>query len=105
MVQADVGQTGEERRGPVTFPTMQEVRELHELNVELMDTLLLIGQQLIEHADKHGITIEHRDALASLVGRAQRILASIGNPYRRNPIVRDVTKSRQNQESLRKMEH
>jgi hypothetical protein len=68
---------------------MEEIRELHELNVELMDTLLVIGQRLVEYADKNGIVIEHRDSLALLIGRAQRILALIGTPYRRNPILSD----------------
>jgi hypothetical protein len=67
----------------MTQSIMQEVRELHELNVELMDTLLVIGQRLVEYADEHGIAIEHRDSLALLIGRAQRILALIGAPYRR----------------------
>lgn len=65
----------------MTQSIMQEVRELHELNVELMDTLLVIGQRLVEYADKHGIILEHRDSLALLVGRAQRILDQIGSPY------------------------
>jgi hypothetical protein len=73
---------------------MEEVRELHDLNVELMDTLLVIGQRLIEYADKHGIVIEHRDSLALLIGRAQRILALIGTPYGRNPIISEDRRPR-----------
>jgi len=71
--------------------TMHEVRELHELNVELMDTLLIIGQRIIECADKHDIPIQNRDSLASLIGRAQRLLEEIGNPYRGQPIISDAS--------------
>jgi hypothetical protein len=70
--------------------TLRQVYELHELNVELMDTLLLIGKRLIEYADKYQIPIEGRANLASLIGRAQRILEEIGTPYNRNPVVSDA---------------
>lgn len=70
--------------------TLREVYELHELNVELMDTLLLIGKRLIEYTDKYQISIEGRSNLASLIGRAQRILEEIGTPYHRNPVLSDA---------------
>jgi len=74
----------------MTSPTLREVRELHELNVELMDTLIVIGQRLIEYADQHNILLERRDNLASLIGRAQRILLEIARPYWRNPVLSDA---------------
>jgi hypothetical protein len=69
---------------------LQEVRRLHELNVELMDTLLVIGQRLIRYIDRYGILVEHRDSLALLVGRVQSILLEISRPYNRNPVLSDA---------------
>ena len=83
---------------------LDDVRQLHELNVELMETLVVVGQRFIEYMDKHGIKIEGRENLVLLVGRATSLMEQIAMPYRGNPIKRDVTKSYQNQESLRKME-
>jgi hypothetical protein len=71
--------------------TMREVRELHELNIELMDTLLVIGQRFLAYADRYDIHIEGRENLASLIGRAQHILEQIGRPYLRNPILSDAS--------------
>jgi hypothetical protein len=71
--------------------TLREVYELHELNIELMDTLLVVGQRLIEYADKHDVPINGRSKLASLIGRAQGLLERIGTPYRRNPVLSDAS--------------
>ncbi len=45
-----------------------------------MDTLLVIGQRLIEYADKNHIPLEGRESLEFLVVRAQRLLEEIVNP-------------------------
>lgn len=57
-----------EKRGWLTS-TLDDVRQLHELNVELMETLVVVGQRLIEYIDKHGTKIEGRENLVLLVGR------------------------------------
>ncbi len=63
-----------------------EVRELHELNIDLMETLLVIGQRLIEYADKNQIHLGGLESLELLVARAERLVEEIGTPYRKNPI-------------------
>jgi hypothetical protein len=68
---------------------LEEVRELHELNVELLDTLLVVGQRFIEDIDKYGIKIEGREKLGTLIGKAIRLLERISVPYRGNPIKLD----------------
>lgn len=69
--------------------SLEEVYSLHELNVQLLDTLLVIGQRFIEYIDKYEIAVEGRENLATLIGRAQRLVEEIGTPYRRNPIISD----------------
>jgi hypothetical protein len=82
-----------------------EFMELYELNVELLETLLLVGQQLLDYAQKHSIPLEGKQRLIFLIGSARKIMEEIAQPYRGNPIIkRDVTKSKQNQGSLQKME-
>ena len=59
------------------YAAIQEMNELstellrmHELNVELLDTLTVLLSQTFDFADKHNIPIEHYDALAALIKRA-----------------------------------
>lgn len=70
---------------------MGEVRQLHELNVELIETLIVIGQRFIESIDRYGIEVEGRDTLAVLIGRAQRLVDEIGTSYSRNPVISDAS--------------
>jgi hypothetical protein len=70
---------------------LEEVRELHELNVELLDTLLVVGQCFIEDIDRYGVKVEGREKLAALIGKAICLLERISMPYRGNPM-RPLTK-------------
>ena len=63
---------------------IDEVRELHELNVELLDTLILIGKRFFEYTEKYHLEIEGMGSLTSLLARAQHILEQIGSPVRLN---------------------
>jgi hypothetical protein len=65
-----------------------EVNELYELNVELLETLLVLGCQILDYAEKHGIPLEGKDRLIWLTGNAQRIMEEIAKPYRGSPIRR-----------------
>ena len=57
---------------------MDELDELCELNVELMETLLVVAKRLFEYATKHGI--KSLDGLDSL----HRLVKGGGKTHRRN---------------------
>ena len=63
------------------------LRELEELNIELMDTLLTAVMGFLRYCREHQIQFKELDGLAGLVGRAGRICEEIGEPYHKNPIV------------------
>jgi hypothetical protein len=64
----------------------KEFIELYELNVELLETLLLVGQQLLDYADKYSISLEGKQRLIFLVRSARKTMEEIAQPYRGNPI-------------------
>ena len=66
---------------------LEEISELHDLNTELLEVLLVLGQRFIEYAGKYRIEIEGRENLATLVNKAICLLERIGTPCRGNPIV------------------
>ena len=65
---------------------LEDVRELHELNVELLEILLVLGQRFIKYMNEYEIRIEGREKLAALIVKAICLLERIGTPYRENPI-------------------
>jgi hypothetical protein len=70
----------------------EELLELHELNVQLMETLVLIGKRFFDYTEKYRIEIDGMAGLSSLIGRAVGILDEIGTPYHAhaNPIISDA---------------
>lgn len=69
---------------------LAEVKELHDLNIELMDTLLVISRRFFEYCDKHQIPLEGLNSLANLFDRASRLCEEIGTPYHRNAVISDA---------------
>jgi len=66
--------------------TEQELYEMHRLNVELMDTLILIGFRFMDYCEKHNIAVDGLESLETLIARAEKLVNEIGTPYRGNPI-------------------
>jgi hypothetical protein len=64
----------------------QEVIEMHGLNIELMDTLALIGNRFMNYCEKHNIAIEELKSLETLIAKAEKLVNEIGTPYYGNPI-------------------
>lgn len=64
----------------------QELYEMHRLNIELMDTLILIGFRLMDYCDRYGIDLDRRQSLETLIARAEKLVSEIGTPYCGNPI-------------------
>lgn len=67
--------------------TLPEVQELHDLNIELMETLVIVGYSFYEYTQKYCIEIEEMDSLGNLLERAGNLLERIGaSPYHGNPV-------------------
>ncbi len=65
----------------------ENIRELHDLNIELMDTLLVISWRFFEYCETHGIRIDGLDSLARLIDRAANLCGEMGEPYRGKPVI------------------
>jgi len=68
-----------------------ELQELWTLNVELTDTLILVGRRLTEYIEEYHIEVEGIEGLANLMEKASNLLERIAaEPYARNPVVSDA---------------
>ena len=70
--------------------SLEEVRELHELNTELMDLLLIIGKRFVQYKEKYHMQIAGMDTLAGLIERAQSIVDQIGADYSQSTLVNAI---------------
>jgi hypothetical protein len=74
---------------------MDELVELHKMNIQLMDTLTVIAARFLEYDSKYNMHLEGLDSLAYLFGKASKMLEEIGSPYSCNPVKsRMVTEDR-----------
>jgi hypothetical protein len=70
---------------------MSDMQDLHDLVVELMETLVIVGKRFFDYAREHNMNIEGIESLSQLIGRAQHLLETISNPYVSNPIISDAS--------------
>jgi len=68
--------------------TANEIRQLHELNMELLETLYAVAQRFFEYANKYEIKVDGLKSLSLLTRKAERLMADMVSPsiLRRNPI-------------------
>jgi hypothetical protein len=76
-----------EREGTHLSSIMDEVQELHDMNVQLLETLIVIGTRFFEYTKKYEIKIEGMENLSALISKATRLVDEIGIPYRGSPIM------------------
>lgn len=58
-----------------------EQKELQELTIELLDTLLIIGKRFLDYKTKYQMEIEGMDSLTRLFEKAKSLTEEIGWPY------------------------
>ena len=69
---------------------MNDTIQLHALNLELIQTLSLVGHRLIEYTKEYGIKVEGLDALSFLLKKAENLMEQIAHPYQSNPLLSDA---------------
>jgi hypothetical protein len=71
----------------VLTPPLDEEKEMRELTIELLETLLVIGKRFLDYKKEYNLQIEGMDSLTRLTSKAQTIMEQIGWPYNgTNPI-------------------
>ena len=57
--------------------TVEEVKRLRDLNIELLEAVTLIAASLLKHAREHDIYFSDKDGLVNLLGQASKIIKEI----------------------------
>jgi len=57
--------------------TIEEVKQLRDLNVDLMEALIHIAFYLLEYAQKHNIPLPDEDGLINLIGHVRKLIKEI----------------------------
>jgi hypothetical protein len=65
----------------------QNAEEIEQLNIELLETLSVIGHRFYDYIDEYRIPIRGFDSLLHLLERADATLEQMETPRLRNPII------------------